>query len=169
MGQQVTLMTVSYKGSRVNDGIPSVIDPSAAKINPAPTKTEQLYLSMGQGKGYINGISFEMLNDGTMKTAEIHSMLGTYEAREIINQSGFILPSACNSCQVLSISGGDSDMPLFTTAPAEGCGGDSEMGRAKILLPVTDYDGMSMFHCIVEHEDIGMMGLWHITGGGTPM
>jgi hypothetical protein len=33
-----------------------------------------------------------------------------------------------------------------------------------------------MFHChILEHEDIGMMGMWHIMeddmgeGGGTPM
>jgi FtsP/CotA-like multicopper oxidase with cupredoxin domain len=34
-----------------------------------------------------------------------------------------------------------------------------------MLVPVMDYTGMSMFHChIVEHEDIGMMGLWHIIG-----
>ncbi len=40
-----------------------------------------------------------------------------------------------------------------------------KMGRAKILAPVMDYDEMSMFHChIVEHKDIGMMGLWHIMG-----
>ena len=25
---------------------------------------------------------------------------------------------------------------------------------------------MAMFHChIIEHEDIGMMGMWHIMGG----
>jgi FtsP/CotA-like multicopper oxidase with cupredoxin domain len=25
---------------------------------------------------------------------------------------------------------------------------------------------MTMFHChILEHEDIGMMGMWHIMGG----
>jgi FtsP/CotA-like multicopper oxidase with cupredoxin domain len=31
------------------------------------------------------------------------------------------------------------------------------------LLPVTDYPGMAMFHChIIEHEDIAMMGMWHI-------
>ena len=31
-----------------------------------------------------------------------------------------------------------------------------------------DYGGMAMFHChIVEHEDIGMMGMWHI--GDHPM
>jgi FtsP/CotA-like multicopper oxidase with cupredoxin domain len=29
---------------------------------------------------------------------------------------------------------------------------------------------MAMFHChIVEHEDIGMMGVWDIMDGGMPM
>ena len=28
-----------------------------------------------------------------------------------------------------------------------------------------DFEGMSMFHChILEHEDIGMMGMWDIMG-----
>jgi len=169
MGQQVTLMTVAYKGSRVNDSVPTIINPSAVRINPPITKTEQLYLSMGQMKGYINGISFEMLSDGTMNCAEIHSMLGTYEVWEIINQSGMDHPfhQHVNPCQVLSISGGDSGYASFyTTAPAwKDVVLIPKKGRAKILVPVTDYDGMSMFHChIVEHEDIGMMGLWHIMG-----
>ncbi len=171
MGQQVTLMTISYQGGRVNDIIPSTIDPSAVRINPAPAKTEQLYLSMGQGKGYINGISFEMLSDGTMKAAEIHSKLGSYEVWEIINQSGMDHPfhQHVNPCQVLSITGGDSGYASFySTAPAwKDVALIPKMGRAKILVPVMDYDGMSMFHChIVEHEDIGMMGLWHIMGMG---
>jgi len=37
-------------------------------------------------------------------------------------------------------------------------------------VPVKDFPGMSMFHChIVEHEDIGMMGLWHIMDDTMPM
>jgi len=33
-----------------------------------------------------------------------------------------------------------------------------------------DYTGMTMFHChIVEHEDIGMMGMWHIMKEMEPM
>jgi FtsP/CotA-like multicopper oxidase with cupredoxin domain len=171
MGQQVTLLTASCRGTRVNDGIPSTIDPSAVRINPAPVKSEQLYLSMGQGRGYINGISFEVLSDGTMKAAEIHSKLGTYEIWEIINQSGMDHPfhQHVNSCQVLSITGGDSGYASFyTTAPAwKDVVLIPKMGRAKILVPVMDYDGMAMFHChIVEHEDIGMMGMWHIMGMG---
>ncbi len=167
MGQQVTLMTVVYQGTRLSDTIPSVIDPAATRINPPVAKTEQLSLSMMQMKGYINGISFEMLSDGSMRSAEIHSMLGTYEVWEIINQSGMDHPfhQHVNPCQVLSVSGGDSGYAsLYTIAPAwKDVVVTPKMGRARILVPVMDYDGMSMFHChIVEHEDIGMMGLWHI-------
>lgn len=175
MGQQVTLMTVRDQGSRYNDTIPTVVNPSAARINPMPLKTEQLYLSMGQGKGYINGISFEMLSDGTMKAAEIHSMLGSYEVWEIFNQSGMDHPfhQHVNACQVLSISGGESGYASFyTKAPAwKDVVVIPKWGSVKILVPVMDYDGMAMFHChIVEHEDIGMMGMWHIMNeDGMPM
>jgi len=38
-------------------------------------------------------------------------------------------------------------------------------GSAALLVLVMDYDDMAMFHChILEHEDIGMMGHWHIMG-----
>lgn len=168
---QITLLTASYRGSRAGDGIPPVINPAAVRIDPMVEKTEQLYLSMGQGKGYINGISFEMLSDGTMKTAAIHSMLGTYEIWEVINQSCMDHPfhQHVNACQVLSITGGDAGYTtLYTKAPAwKDVVMIPKMGSARLLVPVMDYDGMSMFHChIVEHEDIGMMGLWHIMGAG---
>jgi FtsP/CotA-like multicopper oxidase with cupredoxin domain len=58
-------------------------------------------------------------------------------------------------------------MPIFyAKAPAwKDVAVVTKMGRAKILVPVMDYDGMSLFHYhIVEHEDIGMMGLRHIMG-----
>ncbi|HWI40961.1 MAG TPA: multicopper oxidase domain-containing protein, partial [Verrucomicrobiae bacterium] len=36
-------------------------------------------------------------------------------------------------------------------------------GSATLLVPVADWEGMAMFHChIIEHEDIGMMGVWDI-------
>ncbi len=48
----------------------------------------------------------------------------------------------------------------------EGRGDHPEMGSATLLVPVMDWDGMTMFHChIIEHEDIGMMGVWDIMGG----
>ncbi len=170
-GQQVTLLTLNCTGTKTGGLIPAVLDPDAARINPAEAdKTESLYLSMGQGRGYINGISFEMLSDGTMKSAEIHSMLDTFEIWNIYNQSGMDHPfhQHVNACQVLSISGGDpAYSSLYTTTTAwKDVVNIPRMGSARILVPVMHYDGMSMFHChIVEHEDIGMMGMWHIMGG----
>ena len=163
MGQQVTLLTVSYKGSKANDAVPSVIDPEAVRVQAMPMETRTLALSMGQGKGYINGISFA----GMDSTFEIHSMLGTWEVWTIVNQSMMDHPfhQHVNSCQVLSISGGDAGYAsLYTSAPAwKDVVLIPKMGSATILIPVMDFDGMAMFHChIVEHEDIGMMGLWHI-------
>ncbi len=162
MGQQITLMTLSYKGSRVNDAIPPVIDAAAKRITPVISKTERLVLSMGQGRGYINGITFTMEN-----YFSIHSQLGTYEVWEILNQSGMDHPfhQHVNACQVLSITGGDpSYASFYTNTPAwKDVVIVPKWGSIKILVPVMDYDGMAMFHChILEHEDIGMMGMWHI-------
>jgi len=162
MGQQVTLMTLSYEGSRANDVIPPVINPAAARISVTPDKTEKIVLSMGQGKGYINGVSFSETSYYTL-----HSMLGTCEVWEIVNQSGMDHPfhQHVNACQVLSISGGDSAYAaLYTKAPAwKDVVIVPKWGSVKLLVPVTDYAGMAMFHChIIEHEDIGMMGVWDI-------
>ncbi|HEY9205586.1 MAG TPA: multicopper oxidase family protein [Candidatus Methanoperedens sp.] len=162
MGQQVTLMTLSYKGSRVNDAIPSVINPAAARLNVTPAKTERLVLSMGRARGHINGITFTMENHFS-----IHSHVGTYEVWEIMNESGMDHPfhQHVNACQVLSITGGDpSYASLYTKAPAwKDVVIVPKWGSVKILVPVMDYDGMAMFHChILEHEDIGMMGIWDI-------
>jgi len=164
--QQVTLMTLSYKGSKTNDAVPSVINSGAMRINPMIAKTERIELSMGQGKGYINGISFTMEN-----YYAIHSHLGTYEVWEIVNQSGMDHPfhQHVNGCQVLSITGGDASYASFLTrTPAwKDVVIIPKWGSAKILVPVMDYPGMAMFHChIVEHEDIGMMGVWDIMDGG---
>jgi FtsP/CotA-like multicopper oxidase with cupredoxin domain len=162
MGQQVTLMTISYNGSRASDSMPSVINPDSSRLNVTPAKTERLVLSMGQGRGYINGISFTMEN-----YFSIHSPLGTYEVWEIVNQSGMDHPfhQHTNACQVLSINGGDSWYSSFySKVPAwKDTVLVPKWGSVRMLVPVMDYPGMSMFHChIIEHEDIGMMGVWDI-------
>jgi len=163
MGQQVTLLTVSYKGTRASDAVPSVINAAAVRVQADPMATRTMALSMGQGRGYINGISFA----GMDSTFEVHSMLGTWEIWQIVNESMMDHPfhQHVNPCQVLSISGGDAGYAsLYTRAPAwKDVVLVPKMGSATLLVPVTDFDGMAMFHChIVEHEDIGMMGLWHI-------
>jgi len=78
-----------------------------------------------------------------------------------------------NAAKVLSVTGGYAGYAsLYTKIPAwKDVVNIPKGGRATILVPVMDCAGMTMFHChIVEHEDIGMMGMWHIMDGmGEPM
>ena len=72
-----------------------------------------------------------------------------------------------NAAQVLSITGGDASYAsLYTTIPAwKDVTIVPTGGKVQLLMPVMDYAGMAMFHChIIDHEDIGMMGMWHIMG-----
>jgi FtsP/CotA-like multicopper oxidase with cupredoxin domain len=163
--QQVTLLTLSYSGSAVSNSLPAAINPGAKRVvmDTAPLPRRQMTLSMMQGKGYINGISFT----GMDHTYKIMSSPGTYEVWEIFNQSGMDHPfhQHVNSAQVLSISGGESSYAsLYSSIPAwKDVVIVPKWGSVKLLVPVMDYDGMTMFHChIIEHEDIGMMGVWDI-------
>lgn len=166
MSPQIALMTMSVQGSRMNDVIPSVIDPGAVLIDPdsVPVMTERtLTLSMGQGRGYINRQDFDV-NPFT-----IMSDLGTYEIWTVVNQNGMDHPfhQHVNASRVLSISNVDSSYPPYASLPSwKDTVLVPKWGSVKMLVPVMDYDGMTMFHChILEHEDIGMMGMWHIMGG----
>jgi FtsP/CotA-like multicopper oxidase with cupredoxin domain len=98
------------------------------------------------------------------------SDLGTYEVWTVINQSNMDHPfhQHVNAAQVLSVSGADASYPPYATMPAwKDVVMVPKNGSIKLLVPVMDYDGMTMFHChILEHEDIGMMGMWHIMGMG---
>jgi len=167
--QTITLMTVSYEGARVSDAIPSTVNPNAKRLN-LDTSTlpkQNMVLSMGQGKGYINGIAF-VDHDNCYKAM---SHLNTYEVWEVSNDSGMDHPfhQHTNSVQVLSISGGDTKYAsLYTGIPAwKDVVIVPKWGKVTLLVPVMDFAGdemgMPMIHChIPEHEDIGMMAVWHI-------
>jgi FtsP/CotA-like multicopper oxidase with cupredoxin domain len=128
---------------------------------------------MGQGRGYVNGVTFEILSDGTIQACEHHSTVGTEEIWEVVNSSGMDHPwhQHVNDAQLIAASGGDAVFAgyakLYTQAPAFK---DTIIipkgGSVTMRLPVRDFPGMTMFHChILEHEDIGMMGMWHIMDG----
>ncbi len=161
--QTITLMTVTYKGSPVNDSIPATINPNAQRLNMdiSSLPKRRMTLSMMMGRGYINGQDFDVNPYTVMST------VGTYEVWEISVQGGMDHPFHfhVNHAQVLSINGGDSAYAsLYTKIPAWK---DTiivpKMGSITLLVSIQDYTGMTMFHChIVEHEDIGMMGMWHI-------
>ena len=163
---QITLATLSVQGTAASQTIPTSINPGAVRLNMNTTGLPQriLTLSMSMGRGYINGMDFDV------SPYTIMSALGTYEVWTVVNQSNMDHPfhQHVNAAQVLSISGADSSYPTYQTLPAWK---DTVMvpknGSVKLLVPVMDYDGMTMFHChILEHEDIGMMGMWHLMGMG---
>jgi FtsP/CotA-like multicopper oxidase with cupredoxin domain len=175
---QITLMTLQVGGSRASGSIPAAVNPGAMRLggDTSMLPRAQFALSMGQGRGYINGISFDVMSDGTVHAAERHSTVGTDEIWEIVNQSGMDHPwhQHVNDGQVIAMSGGDAAIAryaqLMTVAPAWK---DTiivpKWGSVTLRLPIRDFTGMTMFHChILEHEDIGMMGMWHIMGGGMP-
>jgi FtsP/CotA-like multicopper oxidase with cupredoxin domain len=175
---QITLMTLQVGGSRAAGAIPSVVNPEAARLggDTSMLPRARFALSMGQGRGYINGISFDVMADGTVHATERHSMVGTEEIWRIVNNSGMDHPwhQHVNDGQIISVSGSgtaiDAYARLMTLAPAWK---DTiivpKWGSVKFRLPIRDFTGMTMFHChILEHEDIGMMGMWHIMDGGMP-
>jgi FtsP/CotA-like multicopper oxidase with cupredoxin domain len=175
---QITLMTVQVGGKPASGSIPAAVNPDAMRLggDTSMLPRAQFTLSMGQGRGYINGVSFDVLSDGSVRATEHMSTVGTDEIWEIVNQSGMDHPwhQHVNDAQVIAMSGGDAAFQgyarLYTLAPAWK---DTiivpKWGSVTFRLPIRDYTGMTMFHChILEHEDIGMMGMWHIMDGGMP-
>lgn len=168
----ITLMTMTYNGTlSPAQNIPSSINPNAVRLDPATLDImaeRTLTLSMGQGNGYINGQDFDV-NPYT-----IMSDVDTYEIWTIQNNSGMDHPfhQHVNSAQIISISGGNAGYAsLHTSIPAwKDTVLVPKWGSVTMLMPVMDYPGMTMFHChILEHEDIGMMGMWHIMEMGEMM
>jgi FtsP/CotA-like multicopper oxidase with cupredoxin domain len=172
--ETVTLMTVSYDGTySPAQNIPASINPEAKRVDPYGVEIaneRELVLSMGmmgmmgigQGQAYINGKAFGP-NPYT-----ITSDAGTYEIWTIFNSSGMDHPfhQHVNPAQVLSVRGGDwGYASLYSRIPAwKDTVLVPAMGSVTILVPIMDFTGTTVFHChILEHEDIGMMGLWNIT------
>jgi len=166
--QALTLMTVSYADAApAAQRLPASINPAARRLDPAalPIAAERhLVLGMKHGRGYINGQDFDV------RPYTITSKRGTYERWTISNPSGMDHPfhQHVNAAQVLSVTGGDPGYAsLYARIPALK---DTVLvpmgGSVTMLVPVKDFEGMAMFHChILEHEDIGMMGVWNIGMG----
>jgi FtsP/CotA-like multicopper oxidase with cupredoxin domain len=181
---QTTLLTYAVQNSAVADRDPATLGTGTGTIDPEATRLvddamlprAQFRLSMGQGRGYVNGISFEVVG-GVIHAFEHMSTVGTDEIWTIVNDSGMDHPwhQHVNDGQVLATSGGDATYAAYarilTQAPAWK---DTiivpKFGSVTFRLPIRDFSGMTMFHChILEHEDIGMMGMWHLMDGGMPM
>ena len=119
---------------------------------------------MGMGgviQGAINGGVFGV------NTFVLTSRIGTYEVWVVKNDTMMDHPfhQHVNGSVVLSITGGDQNYAaLYSTSPAlKDTVNVPPMGTLTMLVPVENYTGDTVFHChILEHEDIGMMGLWRL-------
>jgi FtsP/CotA-like multicopper oxidase with cupredoxin domain len=169
---QVTLLTLVDAGAATDDTLPAQVDPAARRlaIDPASLPRTRFVLNMRMGRGTINGVSFHETADGNIDAYQHDSKLGTHEVWEIVNQTGMDHPwhQHVNAAQVLAASGFDpaftSYAEFYTRVPGLK---DTVIvpkgGSITLLVPVMDHAGKTVFHChIVEHEDIGMMGIWNI-------
>ncbi|SJM90973.1 multicopper oxidase family protein [Crenothrix polyspora] len=168
--QKVTLLTVNVTGKAVVNRTPAKINNKAVRLNaPSGTRTRKITLDMKMMSGMdmmqeatINGIAYS-----PTKAYTVPSKLNTYEIWEVINDSGMDHPfhQHVNPAQVISITGGDTVYTKFyTTSPAwKDTVIVPKKGRIKLLVPIKDFTGTTMFHChILEHEEMGMAGLWDI-------
>lgn len=169
--QEITLMTINVTGSAVSQSLPSSINPSAVRLSvPSNIPVRQLTLRMGMMGGVMGGGMSASINGivySDTSAFTLNSTLGGYEIWEIYNQSMMDHPfhQHVHHAQVLAINGGDASYRnLLTTAPAwKDTVIVPAMGSVRLLVPVKDFAGLTVFHChILEHEDIGMMGLWDI-------
>ena len=163
--QTVTLMNMVYRGEFIPDSLPSSVNPNATKldIDLDSLPKRRLTLQMRMGRGLINGKDFEV------DPYIITSGTGTFELWEIVNKSMMDHPfhQHTNPSQIVKITGGDTNYAeLYSSIPGwkDTINVPRMGGRVLMLVPVLDFAGSAVFHChIVEHEDIGMMGIWEIS------
>jgi FtsP/CotA-like multicopper oxidase with cupredoxin domain len=165
---QATLMTLRVTGRKTVQALPSSIDPAAQRAKPDldAAVSRRFVLGMGMmGRGSINGRDFDV--DPLVVRSQLPASGDAWEVWTIDNPTGMDHPwhQHTNHAQVLSIGGGHAGYAaLYTQAPAWK---DTVIvprgGSVTQLVKVSDWRGTAMFHChIVEHEDIGMLGVWEI-------
>jgi FtsP/CotA-like multicopper oxidase with cupredoxin domain len=169
---QVTLLTLENAGAAKGDVLPTQVNPAARRlaIDPGSLSRTRFVLGMRMGRGTINGVSFDEMADGTVNAYQHDSKVGTYEVWEIVNQTGMDHPwhQHVNAAQVLSANGPDPAFATYAEFYTRVPGLKDTVivpkgGSITLLVSVMDHAGKTMFHChIVEHEDIGMMGIWNI-------
>lgn len=161
--EKLTLMTVACEGKRAGSKLPERINPEAERldIDISSLPVKKIYLIMANNRGFIN------LKDFDVDPYVLTSRVGTYEVWELINISPMDHPfhQHINAARILSVTGGNpSDYEVYTKTPAwKDTINVPFMGKVRMLVPVMDFTGRTLFHChILEHEDLGMMGVWNI-------
>jgi FtsP/CotA-like multicopper oxidase with cupredoxin domain len=171
-----TLLTVAVDGKPVSDIVPAVISEArrpAVELGGLPRRRFVLSMSMhGAGMSMIggatiNGRAYDDEPDSV--TSRVRAAGDTYEVWTIVNENGMDHPwhQHVNSALPLSFEGADASYAeLLTQAPAWK---DTVIvprnGSVTMLVRLSPWTGDTVYHChIVEHEDLGMMGVWRLRG-----
>jgi len=171
-----TLLTVAVDGKPVSDIVPAVIGEArrpAVELGGLPHRRFVLAMSMHgagmsmAGGATINGRAYDDQPDAV--TSRVRAAGDTYEVWTIVNENGMDHPwhQHVNSALPLSFEGADASYAeLLTQAPAWK---DTVIvprnGSVTLLVRLSPWTGDTVYHChIVEHEDLGMMGVWRLRG-----
>jgi len=106
------------------------------------------------GAFLINGRRFDPAR------VDAQGRLDSVEPWEIENRGGMDHPFHLHTYpfQILSADGVPVDFPAWKDVVNVRAG-----GRVRIAVPLRDFGGRTVFHChIVEHEDLGMMGVLEV-------
>jgi len=161
-----TLLTMAIDGPTVDDVLPSRIsDAARPEVDLSRLPERRFVLEMGMGRAFINGQDFDTSPLTVRSSVPLDG--DAYEVWTILNRSGMDHPwhQHVNFALPLRFEGGDTDYSdLYTQAPAWK---DTTLvprnGSVTLLVRISDWTGPTVYHChIVEHEDIGMMGVWQL-------
>ncbi len=164
--EKITLLSLESSGRPVSDRLPSAVNPGAKRLDldlkHLQRKTIRLYMPGNSPEGYIN------MKDFNKDPYVLRSRTGTYEVWDVVNISPMDHPfhQHTNPALVLGVWGrGAEEVAPYTKMPAwKDTVNIPYLGRVRLLVPVKDFPGRTVFHChILEHEVNGMMGVWEMS------
>ncbi|MBE9047481.1 multicopper oxidase family protein [Pleurocapsales cyanobacterium LEGE 10410] len=153
------LATLSYDGKTQTQSLPQKLIPVETLPEPQTTKRFSMNHSMSPGRGMvflINGNAFDPQRTDTQ------AQLNTVEDWEITNTGMFDHPFHLhtNYFQIISRNGQPETLNAWKDTVLVPIG-----ETVRIRIPFRDFTGKTVYHChILDHEDLGMMGVVEISG-----
>jgi FtsP/CotA-like multicopper oxidase with cupredoxin domain len=154
--QSSQIATLTYQGSVTPLALPETLIPVEALPEPDTIRRLELSMEMGGGMNMaftFNGQTFDS------ERVDIEPKLGTVEEWELANVDPDRMDHPfhlhINSFQVISRNGKPEPYPAWKDTVLVR-GGET----VRIRIPFRDFAGKTVYHChILDHEDLGMMGL----------
>ncbi|MGC9524722.1 MAG: multicopper oxidase family protein [Limnospira sp.] len=154
-----TLATLSYGESVQTVPLPKQLLPVEALPEPVATQQFTLNHGMGRGRGMVFLINGQMFDPQRLDT---RVKLGTVEEWEITTTGTMDHPFHVHTNHLQVVSRNGRPMPYRawkdTVLVSRG-------ETVRLRVPFRDFAGQTMYHChILDHEDLGMMGILAIAG-----